>query len=87
MILPLCTKEDVQRVIERIRYTTERQPIVVGHLNISITLSAGVPTSPHVKQLLQKAHEALYVAKAYGRNQVEVARHDVIIHGMVAKSN
>lgn len=89
VILPLCTKEDVQRVIERIRYTTETHPIVVDHLNISITLSAGVATSPdiHVKQLLQKADEALYVAKANGRNQVAVASHDDSIHGMVARSN
>ena len=78
MILPFCDKEDVQRVIERIRYSTETHPIVVDDLNIYITLSAGVATSPdiHLKQLLERADEALYAAKENGRNQVAVANNE-----------
>ena len=89
VILPFCDKEDVQRVIERIRYTTETHPIVVDDLNISITLSAGVATSPdiHVKQLLERADEALYAAKENGRNQVAVANNEGIIQRIVVENS
>ena len=78
VILPFCHKDDVQRVIERIRLTTETHPIVVDDLQISITLSAGVATSPTIdaKRLLEKADEALYLAKENGRNQVVEALSD-----------
>lgn len=78
VILPFCHKEDVQRVIERIRLTIETNPIVIDDLQIAITLSAGVSTSPMVEanRLLEKADEALYLAKESGRNRVVEALSD-----------
>jgi diguanylate cyclase len=75
VILPKCDQQEVFRVLERIRKTTEENPIIVNDFAIRITLSAGVATSPEIKanQLLKKADDALLVAKRNGRNQIEPA--------------
>ncbi len=75
VILPACSKEDVLKVIEQIRLLIESTSINVNDDKISITISAGVASTPEInaKKLLEKADEALYRAKENGRNQVKVA--------------
>jgi diguanylate cyclase len=86
VILPFCNEEDARQIMERIRYTTETHPIVVEDLNINITLSVGIATSPVIeaKKLLEEADSALYAAKENGRNQVESAKKANIVSSMVA---
>ena len=86
VILPFCNEEDARQIMERIRYTTETHPIVVEDLNINITLSVGIATSPVIeaRKLLEEADSALYSAKENGRNQVESAKKDNIVSSMVA---
>ncbi len=68
----LLLAEEIRQQIENSEFTGAREPL-------RITISAGVGSYPHlplttVDELVQKADEALYRAKAYGRNRIEVAR-------------
>ena len=64
--------EEIRVQIESSEYTGASDPL-------KITISAGVGSYPHlslttVDELVLKTDEALYRAKAYGRNRIEIAR-------------
>ncbi len=70
LILPMTRKLDALKLAERIRLSMER-------IGLPLTLSVGVATfpedSPDPDGLLKAADQALYQAKAAGRNRVVVA--------------
>jgi len=62
---------------ERMRAAVEAEPFLVAGSPHTITVSIGVaaliPTDTHFDDLLRRADQALYAAKAGGRNRVELA--------------
>jgi two-component system cell cycle response regulator len=62
---------------ERIRKDIESQPVIAQTGSIRVTVSLGIAVSAHppcdVKSILQLADDALYRAKANGRNRSELA--------------
>jgi two-component system cell cycle response regulator len=76
VVMPATKIEDAHRVAERIRMHLGGAPIrIAGGSNLlSVTISIGVAVSTGAddtpEHLLKRADEALYEAKANGRNQV-----------------
>lgn len=74
LVLPGCDGELGHRVAERVRRRVEEEPVQAGDILVPVTLSVGLACSlgrgvePEV--LIQAADEALYRAKAAGRNRV-----------------
>ncbi|MBV7540348.1 GGDEF domain-containing protein [Acidovorax sp. sic0104] len=62
---------------ERLRALVAREPLHVGGASIAMTISMGVAAAGEGERsfsdLLRRADEALYIAKATGRNRVEIA--------------
>lgn len=74
LLLPHTNEEAAQRMAERLRKLFEEQ-LKVGP-NLPVTASFGVATlssGSSLPDLLQRADEAMYQAKAGGRNQVKVS--------------
>lgn len=73
-ILPNCGPEEAGQVAERIRQETEKHLFLCHQKAVPVTISAGTATHPggsgDYKQLIEEADEALYRAKAGGRNRV-----------------
>ena len=65
---------------ERVRSTVERQPLDLGNgVRVPVTISVGIAVRDPCEtldNLIRRAEEALYRAKAGGRNRVELARSD-----------
>ena len=76
IVLPRANKEDAVEVARKLRRTIEGADFERGYLQPlgRITISCGVATCPDdaktVPELMRGADEALYLAKAGGRNQV-----------------
>jgi two-component system cell cycle response regulator len=81
-LLPETCIEDAAVFVERVRREVARRPFDIGRAEpLRMTLSAGVATYPHelidgVETLVRLADEALYAAKAGGRDRV--IRFDVL---------
>lgn len=80
VIVPGCDPHTVCEVAERIRLGVADQPIMARENEIAVTLSIGVNTAYPVSveqrdELLQRADQALYLAKENGRNRVECVEH------------
>ncbi len=77
VLLPETEIEEAARVVERLRLETARAPLDTVAGPIGITISGGVvalrPGDDEIGKLLGRADEALYAAKAAGRNRI-VAR-------------
>ncbi len=76
IVCPGTTLADAAGVAERIRLSLEQTPLVEGEVKERVTASFGVAVRrPLVPQdaALRAADEALYRAKASGRNRVEAA--------------
>ncbi len=81
LVLPAADREAARGVVERIRETIEASSITHGDATIRITSSAGVAASganepadtADLTTLVRRADEALYRAKAAGRNRVVMA--------------
>ena len=61
---------------ERLRALVEAQPVATGPQSIPLTVSVGVTLCAHgdaAGAALQRADEAMYLAKERGRNRVEVS--------------
>jgi diguanylate cyclase (GGDEF)-like protein len=71
-------EKDVLQMVERIRTNVEREAHTTDGKTFHVTLSAGICSNQHPgvqtkDDLIQKADEALYLAKEHGRNRIEVA--------------
>ncbi len=74
IVMTNVQREDVARVAERIRTTMAKTPIRFGSHSIEWTCSAGYAignANDSINTLVQRADEALYRAKAGGRNRID----------------
>lgn len=78
VLLPATTLEGAQTVAERLCQTIAHQHVEVDGQLIRYTVSAGVSMMDHnvagLEGLIKRADEAMYRAKASGRNRVELWR-------------
>jgi diguanylate cyclase (GGDEF)-like protein len=79
VLLPETQLEEAERFAEKVRASIEGTTIRTGDVAHRITVSVGVAGMPHSyiaseSELLQMADQALYRAKANGRNRVEIER-------------
>jgi diguanylate cyclase (GGDEF)-like protein len=80
LVLPRANLDEAARVAERIRASQDATPLVLADgREVALRISLGVSSalgqannSLTFNQLLQQADEALYAAKAAGRNQVKI---------------
>ena len=72
VLLPRMTGHKAKFVIDRQREKIEHAALMVERRNLGVTVSAGVAEvmpGETISQVLARADEALYAAKAAGRNQ------------------
>lgn len=85
MVLPETEAEEVFLVAERLRKAVASYPLAITQVEdgIAMTVSIGLANFPRdgqsVKDLLEKADQAMYWAKRLGRNQVCKASE---LHGL-----
>ncbi|SFA53212.1 two-component system, cell cycle response regulator [Parageobacillus thermantarcticus] len=73
ILLPNCSLEHGIKFAERIRTTVENTKFIYKGIRIFVTISIGVTEyieGQDLKKFLEKADQALYKAKATGRNKV-----------------
>jgi two-component system cell cycle response regulator len=78
IVLPGCTAQDALRLAERLRVGLSQETVTIPGGRIIVTSSLGVAASdtiaaPDATSLVRAADAALYRAKAYGRNRLELA--------------
>ncbi|HET6816512.1 MAG TPA: diguanylate cyclase [Mycobacteriales bacterium] len=82
VVLPETGREGAGYTAERICNAIRRRPIVVGGLQLRITVSAGVAVFPMhgdtPASIVRAADEALYAAKAGGRDRWRMAPDPVV---------
>ena len=76
ILVPGCDPHTVCEVAERVRMGVAEYPIVARDNKIAVSLSIGVETASPVSveqrdELLQRADQALYLAKQNGRDRIE----------------
>jgi diguanylate cyclase (GGDEF)-like protein len=74
LVLPDCEPEAAVTVVDRARLGVVGRPIDAGDLSLEVSVSAGVSWASErveASALIQAADQALYRAKASGRNRVE----------------
>lgn len=76
MIFPECNEKSAFKIAEKVRLAICEQPITTLKSSIPVTISLGVTTirpamGGEVDDMIRIADEALYKAKANGRNRVE----------------
>jgi diguanylate cyclase (GGDEF)-like protein len=75
-VLPETDPDNAMVFAERVRERVAHHPFAVGNNEpIQLTISAGTATYPNIgvydpQTLIQRADQALYAAKAAGRNRV-----------------
>lgn len=77
IFLPNASAAGALAVAERLRALVEAQPVATGPQSIPLTVSVGVTLCAHgdaAGAALQRADEAMYLAKERGRNRVEVSK-------------
>ncbi len=81
VLLPGTTQEGAANVAERLCRHIAAQTVMVDGVAIRYTVSAGVATMDNgvdgLDALIQRADQAMYAAKAGGRNRVECWRADL----------
>ncbi|MCC5873869.1 MAG: GGDEF domain-containing protein [Gammaproteobacteria bacterium] len=75
LLLPHSELPGARMLAERMRLLVEREAVAVGDLEIPVTVSIGLAclegAGETLDEMLAKAHKALRVAKANGRNRIE----------------
>jgi two-component system cell cycle response regulator len=90
VVLPETDQRVAEGVAERLRMVVAEQPIRIGspavELPITISIGLAVTEDQHEtsSSLLRRADEALYAAKAAGRNRVVSCPEDLRLRGAVA---
>jgi diguanylate cyclase (GGDEF)-like protein len=78
LVLPGSDAARAAEVGERLRDAIVREPLQAGRVQVSLSVSVGVASSERAEEqghaLIHAADEALYRAKAAGRNRVETAQ-------------
>jgi diguanylate cyclase (GGDEF)-like protein len=81
VILPLADADAARRYAERLRQNIHDAPLGLDLGSRGVTVSIGVtrilPTDSTAEMILNRADQALYVAKRKGRDRVEVAEDAV----------
>jgi len=74
VLLPRTSLEDARALANRLRETLGSTPAVTEKGNVTVTMSIGLVmlAGASAKEAVGRADEALYTAKAAGRNQVQV---------------
>lgn len=75
IIMPETSDSQARKVAQRIRRGLEEIPVLTGKHRVEVTASVGVAArwdDDTLDTLLQRADEALYLAKERGRNRVEL---------------
>jgi diguanylate cyclase (GGDEF)-like protein len=73
VVLPECSLEQAKRILDEIRLRFAELPFIATESSFNVTFSAGIAQSnsqTSASQLIELADQALYAAKAAGRNQV-----------------
>ncbi len=76
-LMPDTTLSDARAAVERVRTALSLKQVSADHPQLTVTFSAGlalVMTAESFERCIERADEALYAAKAGGRNRTEV--HD-----------
>ena len=76
VVLPGCYLADACSQAERLRESLASTPFIAGSQRLRVTISAGASCAHDYEAdtLIREADEALYRAKAHGRNRVECSR-------------
>jgi len=78
VLLPETDLVTALRIAERLNRAVEEVPIQIGDQWIQITISQGVSQATKAMQdlnkLIKQADDALYVAKAAGRNRIQASK-------------
>ena len=78
ILLPETDRPTSMRVAERLRVSIAATPIKVDDKEIALTVSIGVATKDEYTQQLEtviaRADQAMYIAKAEGRNCVAMSK-------------
>lgn len=81
VLMPDSELADAQIVAERLRAATEAEVVLFDEQEIRCTLSGGIAMVEHaessVDAALRRADDALYEAKAGGRNRIETASGEI----------
>ncbi|OYW96020.1 MAG: hypothetical protein B7Z23_01750 [Pseudomonadales bacterium 32-61-5] len=75
--MPECSAKQAKVIFDEIRQRFAALSFHAGPRTFSVSLSAGISETSDETQpgiLLERADQALYVAKHNGRNQVQIAR-------------
>ena len=77
-VLCECSASDAEKMAERLRRVLADEPFDVEKKKVALTASFGVASCSHaggagIEDLIRLADEALYRAKAEGRNRISVA--------------
>ena len=86
IVLPDCDADNAVMLAQRLRASIEESALVLPEGIIPLTFSLGVSTlevGQDMKSLIAAADAALYRAKNYGRNRVELATPDDVLSDKV----
>lgn len=80
IVVPSCSPADLASNGERLRDSVADKPVDTSSGTLSVTISLGLASAPiagddtsEYEALLRASDDALYAAKAKGRNRVEIA--------------